>query len=236
MSGFPVRVEGLRKSYGMGAAETHALDQVTFGLDRGSTTAVMGPSGSGKSTLLHLIGAMDRADEGSIMVDDTNVVGLSRAEQVSYRRRIGFVFQQFHLIPALTALENVVSPLLPRHTEFDKFERARTLLAAVRLEGKEQSVPSQLSGGEQQRVAIARALLNGPGLLLADEPTGNLDSQNGSQIMALLLQLRNQHGMTVIVATHDPAVAAQCDTTLRLRDGQLVGDEAASPKPAATSP
>ncbi len=184
----------------------------------------MGPSGSGKSTLLHLIGAMDEADGGTIVVGDYEVTQLARREQPDYRRRIGFVFQRFHLLPALTAIDNVASPLLPYRTEFDKHERARELLAAVGLGGRESALPSELSGGEQQRVAIARALINKPILLLADEPTGNLDSRTGAGIMELLLDLRAQHGMTVIVATHDPVVASACERIIRLRDGRIIDE------------
>jgi putative ABC transport system ATP-binding protein len=155
-------------------------------------------------------------------VGEFAVTSLDRRAQVAYRRTIGFVFQRFHLLPALTALDNVAAPLLPYATEFDKFERAAELLAAVGLEGREESLPSRLSGGEQQRVAIARALINDPQLLLADEPTGNLDSQTGTEIMELLLQLRAQRGMTVIVATHNPLVATRCDRVVRLLDGRVV--------------
>ncbi len=206
-----------------------ALDGVTFTVAAGSLLAVMGPSGSGKSTLLHLIGAMDTADEGRIVVGEYEVTKLARREQPAYRRRIGFVFQRFHLLPALTALDNVAAPLLPFRTEFDKHERARELLAGVGLGGRENSLPSELSGGEQQRVAIARALVNEPILLLADEPTGNLDSQTGAEIMELLLELRERLGMTVIVATHDAVVASACERIIRLRDGRIL-DEIAVPQ------
>jgi putative ABC transport system ATP-binding protein len=222
MSGFAVTVEGLSKRYV--TAYTPALDDVSFALESGSVVAVAGPSGSGKSTLLHLIGAMDDADRGSIRVSDYEVTSLSRTEQVAYRRRIGFVFQRFHLLPALSALDNVAAPLLPRRTAFDKIERARELLQAVGLARKAESVPSRLSGGEQQRVAIARALMNDPGLLLADEPTGNLDSATSSEIIELLLHLREERAMTVLVATHDPVVAARSDRIITLSDGSVVDD------------
>ena len=150
------------------------------------------------------------------------VSALSRREQVDYRRRIGFVFQRFHLLPALSALDNVAAPLLPYRTDFDKHKRARALLAAVGLPGREASLPAELSSGQQQRVAIARALIGEPILLLADEPTGNLDSQTGSEIVELLLQLRDDHGMTVIVATHDPLIASRCDQISRLLDGHIL--------------
>lgn len=223
LRGAAVVVEGVSKRYRAGStAAVSALRGVSFDVAPASICAVMGPSGSGKSTLLHLIGAMDTADRGRIRVGGTNVTSLSRSEQVAYRRRIGFVFQRFHLLSALTALDNVAAPVLPYRTDFDKFARARHLLSAVGLAGKEQSIPSRLSGGEQQRVAIARALINDPILLLADEPTGNLDTTTGSEIISLLLTLREQRGMTIILATHDPVVASRCAQIVLLRDGSVV--------------
>jgi putative ABC transport system ATP-binding protein len=167
---------------------------------------------------------MDVPDEGRIVVHGEDVTRLSPRRQAAYRRTIGFVFQRFHLLPALTALDNVAAPLIPYRTDFDKHERAAQLLAAVGLEGREDSLPSELAGGEQQRVAIARALVNGPRLLLADEPTGNLDSQTGSEIVALLLELRASRGMTVLVATHNPLIASRCDRIVRLLDGRVRDD------------
>jgi putative ABC transport system ATP-binding protein len=174
--------------------------------------------------MLHVIGAMDEPDEGSVQVDGLEVTSLSRNDQASYRRRIGFVFQRFHLLPALTVLDNVIAPVLPYRTDFDRFAKGKKLLAAVGLTGRESSLPSRLSGGEQQRVAIARALINDPGLLLADEPTGNLDSETGGEIVQLILNIRRGRGMTVIVATHDPVVAERCDRVVALRDGRIIGD------------
>ncbi|MHB1242307.1 MAG: ABC transporter ATP-binding protein [Gaiellaceae bacterium] len=198
------------------------MDDVSLSIEPGSVVAVTGPSGSGKSTLLHLVGAMDAADAGTIRVDDVEVTSLRRSAQSDYRKTIGFVFQRFHLLAALTALDNVASPLLPYRTSFDKFERARELLAAVGLAGREDALPSQLSGGEQQRVAIARALINEPKLLLADEPTGNLDTTTGAEIMAVLLSLRDERGMTVILVTHNQSLAARCDRVVRLQDGRVL--------------
>jgi putative ABC transport system ATP-binding protein len=165
---------------------------------------------------------MDVPDEGTIRVGAAEVTTLSRRERVDYRRRIGFVFQSFHLLPALTALDNVAAPLLPYRADFDKHERARELLAAVGLAGREDALPSELSGGQQQRVAIARALVNDPFLLLADEPTGNLDSRTGEELLQLLLGLRAQRGTTVLVATHDPVIASRCDRIVRLQDGRIL--------------
>ncbi len=222
MSGFQVEVCDLHKRY-MTAPDQYldALAGVSLTAPEASVGAVMGPSGSGKSTLLHLIGAMDAADSGSIRVGDIDVTALSRREQTAYRRRIGFVFQRFHLLAALTVADNVSAPVLPHRTTFDKHQRALELLAAVGLEGREQSLPSRLSGGQQQRVAIARALINQPGLLLADEPTGNLDSHTGIDIIDLLVRLRDEHGMTVLIATHDSAVASRCDYMIQLLDGEI---------------
>jgi len=222
--GARVEVDGLARRYATDGNAVAGLDGVSFSVAPSELVAVMGPSGSGKSTLLHLVGAMDTADEGSAVVGDYEVTSLSRREQPGYRRRIGFVFQRFHLLPALTALDNIAAPLLPYRVGFDKHERAAELLAAVGLAGRENAIPSELSGGEQQRVAIARALVNDPMLLLADEPTGNLDSQTGTEIMQLLVELRQLRGMTLIVATHDAVVASACERILRLRDGRIIDD------------
>lgn len=223
--GIDVDVQGVSRRYqSESASPTVALDDVWLHVPTASVVAVTGPSGSGKSTLLHIVGAMDRADGGSVRVGDVEITALSQREQARYRRTIGFVFQRFHLLPALSAADNVAAPVLPRATRFDKFRRARELLMSVGLEGKERSLPAQLSGGEQQRVAIARALINDPGLLLADEPTGNLDSTSSTELMHLLLELREKRRMTMIVATHDPLVASRCDRIVRLQDGRVVDD------------
>jgi putative ABC transport system ATP-binding protein len=223
--GFGVEVSGVSKRYGSDGQVVTALEQIELSVAEGEVVAVAGPSGSGKSTLLHVIGAMDRPDAGSVRVGGREVTTLTRGQQAAYRRTIGFVFQRFHLLPALTLRDNVAVSVLPYRTAYDKFARASELLAAVGLAGRERSLPSRLSGGEQQRVAIARALINEPGLLLADEPTGNLDSATGADIVDLILELRRTRGMTVIVATHDPVVASRCDRVVRLRDGRIVDQE-----------
>jgi putative ABC transport system ATP-binding protein len=222
--GASVELREVSKRYLAGEQEITALDEVTLQFEAGSLAAVMGPSGSGKSTLLHVLGAMDKPDAGAVVVAGSDVAAMSRSELVSYRRRVGFVFQRFHLLPALTALDNVAVPLLPYRTAFDKRERARTLLASVGLAGREDALPSELSGGQQQRVAIARALAVEPFLLLADEPTGNLDSQTGEEVLDLLVQIRRERGTTVVVATHDVVVASRCDRIVRLLDGKVVED------------
>jgi putative ABC transport system ATP-binding protein len=227
LTGVGVALDGVTRKYPIGPGQwVTAIDDIGLEIAPGRVVAVAGPSGSGKSTLLHVIGAMDSPDAGSVLVGDLDVTRLSRRKQADYRRTIGFVFQRFHLLPALTVLDNVVAPLLPYRTPFDKFARARELLEAVGLVERARSLPSRLSGGQQQRVAIARALINNPGLLLADEPTGNLDSSTGAEIMDLLLDLRRDRGMTVIVATHDPVIASRCDRIVRLRDGRVVDDVA----------
>ena len=201
-----------------------ALREVDLDVAAGRAVAVVGASGAGKSTLLHLVGAMDRPDSGEIHVDGRRIDRLGRRELERYRRRVGFVFQRFHLLPTLTVLDNVIAPVLPQRVVFDKRERARELLVSVGLGDRARSLPGALSGGEQQRVAIARALMGKPSLLLADEPTGNLDSVVGGEIVELLLSLRQQYGATLLVASHNPAVAAACDRTVRLHDGRIVAD------------
>jgi putative ABC transport system ATP-binding protein len=224
-AGVALDLRGVRKSYGIAKDRlAHAADDVTLAIPAGAFVALTGASGSGKSTLLHLIGAMERPDAGTIVVGETEITALRRGALAAYRRSVGFVFQRYHLLPALTALDNVIAPVLPYRTDFSKRDRAHELLAAVGLAGRERSLPARMSGGEQQRVAIARALINAPGLLLADEPTGNLDSANASEILQLLGALRAQHQMTVLMATHDQQVAAQAQRLIRLRDGAVVDD------------
>jgi len=228
--GASVTVEGVSKRYRIGETEIVALDGVSLTFPAGAVVGITGPSGSGKSTLLHVTGAMDEPDEGRIVVDGFEVTALDRKAKVDYRRRIGFVFQRFHLLPALSAQDNVAAPLLPfRKLEFDKFEKAKDLLHAVGLGGREDSLPSRLSGGQQQRVAIARALINDPILLLADEPTGNVDSSTAAEIMELLLRLRDERGMTILVATHDPLIASRCDRIVRLLDGRVLDEVEVAP-------
>ncbi|MGW1466823.1 ABC transporter ATP-binding protein [Streptomyces sp. NPDC002308] len=203
-----------------------ALDGVDLEVAAGEVVMLTGPSGAGKSTVLHVTGGMDRPDEGHVEIDGVELVsrGLDR-----HRRRIGFVFQRFHLLPALTALDNVLAPVLPRRVDFDRRARGMELLEAVGLDRRADALPSQLSGGQQQRVALARALVNRPGLLLADEPTGNLDSVIGREIIDLLMSLRERYGMTMLIATHDAEVAANGDRVVRLQDGRIVSDQRVTP-------
>jgi putative ABC transport system ATP-binding protein len=220
-----IELLGISKSYGIGNdQQVRAADDVSLSIGRGAFVALTGASGSGKSTLLHLIGAIERPDSGSILAAGMDVTALRGAALAAYRRTVGFVFQRYNLLPALTALDNVITPLLPYRTTFNKRERGKELLAAVGLAGREQSLPAKMSGGEQQRVAIARGLINTPALLLADEPTGNLDSANAAEILQLLATLREQRDMTIILATHDPQVAAHAERLVRLRDGAVIDD------------
>nr|WP_239127672.1 ABC transporter ATP-binding protein [Asanoa siamensis] len=206
-----------------------AVDGVSLDIEESATVALTGSSGAGKSTLLHLFGALERLDGGTIEVAGHDVGNLSRRGLAAYRRSVGFVFQRFHLLSALTAVDNVAAPVLPFRTGYDPRARARELLELVGLADRADALPSRLSGGQQQRVAIARALINRPRLLLADEPTGNLDSRTSASIMDLLLRLRDECHTTVVIATHDPIIAARCDVVHRLCDGQLERAEPPSP-------
>lgn len=219
-----LKVSNLQKRFKSGDGVVTPVKDVSFALETGSFAAIIGKSGSGKSTLLALLGALDRPTEGSIEVDDVNIAKLSDKRLTAYRRAdIGFVFQQYNLVPNLTALENVMLPM-----EFAKVsgavrrERAVKLLEQVGLEGAKQSRrPTRLSGGEQQRVAIARALANKPKLILADEPTGNLDTQTGERIFKLLHDLTRTENVTIVTVTHDLSIAGKTDKTFRLSDGVL---------------
>ena len=220
-----LELRGVTKRYGTGqGGQVTAADDVTFTVEAGAFVALTGASGSGKSTLLHMIGALERPDSGVIISNGTEVTALRGAAQADYRRTVGFVFQRYNLLPALTALDNIIAPVLPYRTSWDKRERARQLLAAVGLAGRERSLPSRMSGGEQQRIAIARALINTPALLLADEPTGNLDSGTATDILDLLARLRAEHHMTILLASHDPQIAARSERLIRLRDGAVIDD------------
>jgi putative ABC transport system ATP-binding protein len=222
-SGLPVSLSEVSKAYRTGlGTPVCALDDITLEVAAGQIVAVSGPSGSGKSTLLHVVGGMDRPDRGSIRVGEQEITSLGDTQRAAYRRQVGFVFQRFHLLPALTSLDNVLAPVMPYRVDFNKAGRARDLLAAVGLAERGNDLPSHLSGGEQQRVAIARALVNRPGIVLADEPTGNLDTANGAMVMDLLLRLRGEYGFTLMIATHDPNLSSRCQRSIHLTDGHLV--------------
>jgi putative ABC transport system ATP-binding protein len=219
-----VRVENLRHSYGTGAVAVHALRGASFELRRGELVALKGRSGSGKTTLLHLIGGLDRPDRGRVLIDGTDLSALGENALLELRRdRIGYIFQSFGLIPILTAAENVGVPLrLRRADPREREERVALLLALVGLADHGDQRPAELSGGQQQRVSIARALANHPALLLADEPTGQLDAQTGLAVMELLRAVVASEGVTALVATHDPQLLGLADRVLELSDGEVV--------------
>jgi len=220
VSGAEVDVRQVRKSFEGG--RIRALEDVSLHLEPGELVALTGPSGCGKSTLLNLIGALDRPDGGEIHVAGEDVTRLDDPSR--YRAdTVGFVFQGHNLIPTLTAVENVQVPMLGKRRRADRERRARELLDEVGLTERADNYPPTLSGGERQRVAIARALANGPRLLLADEPTGSLDSETGAQILDLLHRVRDEHGMTILLVTNDDGVARQAERVLRIRDGVLDG-------------
>ncbi|WP_381793426.1 ABC transporter ATP-binding protein [Streptomyces niveus] len=219
-----VRVTGLHRSYGTGAAAVHALRGVSFTVPRGELIALKGRSGSGKTTLLNLVGGLDTPDDGQITVDGTDLATLGESGLLEMRRdRIGFIFQSFGLIPILTAAENVGVPLrLRRADPREREERVALLLALVGLGDHAAQRPGELSGGQQQRVAIARALANRPALLIADEPTGQLDAETGLAVMELLRAVVRSEGVTALVATHDAQLLGLADRVLELADGHLV--------------
>ncbi len=230
MSDAPVVLEGigLSRRFASGDAWLHVLRGVDLTVRRAEKVAIVGPSGSGKSTLLHCLGALDRPDEGTVRIRDVDVSRRSDRELALLRNReIGFVFQFHHLLPDFTALENVMLPLLIHgRPRAEAVPRAAAALAEVGLDARAHHEPGALSGGEQQRVAVARALVNDPAVILADEPSGNLDPLTGSSLHALLDRLRRQRGATFVIATHDPELARGADRILMLRDGALVPVEA----------
>lgn len=218
-----IEVVDLIKTYA--GRERPALGGVSFTVPRGQSVALMGASGSGKSTLLSLLGGLDAATSGTVTIRGMPLAGASDGQLTRLRRDVlGFVFQQFHLIPTLTALENVIAPMVGVVPRKQRGDKARQALTAVGLAGKEHQLPATLSGGEQQRVAIARALVLEPGVLLADEPTGNLDSATGTEVLALLKEIRSRISLTTVMATHDPFVAVKADRVIVLKDGLLVAD------------
>ena len=220
-----LQVEQLTKVYGSGDAAVRALDGVSLTVERGEFVAVMGASGSGKSTLLHLLGGVDKPTSGRITLDGVPLYDQKDEELTVFRRRqIGLVYQFYNLVPLLTVEENLTLPLLLDGRTADP-ARVLDLLARLGLEGKRRAFPAQLSGGQQQRVAIARALITHPALLLADEPTGNLDSAASESVMRMLVQLNETTGQTIVMITHDEALALQAKRILRLRDGRIVKDE-----------
>jgi putative ABC transport system ATP-binding protein len=231
-----IEVEGLGKTYQTGEVAVEALRGVSVAIEAGEFVAVMGPSGSGKSTFMHILGCLDKATTGIYRLDGHSVGEMSRDELAELRnKKLGFVFQTFNLLPRTSALENVELPLLYNGaTAKERHARARTRLQQVGLQGREHHHPNQLSGGQQQRVAIARALINDPPILLADEPTGNLDSRTSVEIMGIFQRLNRENGITVILVTHEADVAAYTSRMIHFRDGRIVKDErVAAPRDAA---
>ncbi|MDD3581640.1 MAG: ABC transporter ATP-binding protein [Desulfobacca sp.] len=227
-----IRLHQVAKTYSRGAHTITALRDIDLEVEKGEFLSIMGPSGSGKSSLMHILGCLDTPSQGRFYLEGVDVSSLDRDALAQIRNeKIGFVFQQFYLLPRLSALENVEMPLLyTRLAASWRPVRARQALAQVGLAGREEHLPSELSGGEQQRVAIARALINNPVLLLADEPTGNLDTATGLEIMALFQHLNQEQGLTIILVTHDPDIAAFTSRLVMLRDGLMISDR---PNPAA---
>ncbi|WP_065571609.1 ABC transporter ATP-binding protein [Microbacterium oleivorans] len=226
--GLAARVQNLTKTYGGGENAVRALDDVTVGIRRGEFTAIMGPSGSGKSTLMHIMAGLDAPASGSVWIGDTEITGLSDVElTILRRRRVGFVFQSFNLVPTLDAIGNITLP-------FDLDGRRPTSQERTRIDGLVETLglgprlrhrPHQLSGGQQQRVAIARALATAPDLVFADEPTGNLDSRSGREVLSLLAAASREHGQSIAMVTHDPVAASYADRVLFLGDGRIVADK-----------
>jgi putative ABC transport system ATP-binding protein len=217
-----IRVTDLKKIYKMGTVEVKALAGVSFTIRRGEVVAIMGPSGSGKSTLMNTLGCLDHPTSGSYILDGHEVAQLDDDELAVIRnRKVGFVFQSFNLLPRQTALANVELPMRYAGVTTERVARAKAALESVGLGERIYHKPTELSGGQQQRVAVARALVNHPAILMADEPTGNLDTKAGKEIMDLLLSLNETSGTTLIIVTHDPAIAAQTQRVIRLRDGLI---------------
>lgn len=220
-----VKVENLTKIYGKGDTEVRALDNVSFSIPQGQFVAIVGPSGSGKSTLLHILGGVDTPTSGSVQIGGTDISKLDETALAIFRRRqIGLIYQFYNLLPILTVEENLTLPLLLDGRKPDK-QQIRSLVATLGLSERLGHLPNQLSGGQQQRVSIGRALVNNPALVLADEPTGNLDSENSREIIALLRRFNRESNQTVVIITHDERIALSADRIISVEDGKIVRDE-----------
>lgn len=220
-----LEVTNLCKTYGKGDTMVKALDNVSFSVEKGEFLAIIGPSGSGKSTLLHILGGIDVPTSGSVVINQTDISNLDETALAIFRRRqIGLIYQFYNLIPILTVQENLTLPLLLDGRKPDK-KQIDTLVKRLGLENRLDHLPNQLSGGQQQRVSIGRALVNNPALMLADEPTGNLDSENSKEIISLLRQFNKEFNQTVIIITHDEKIANSADRVITIEDGKITGDE-----------
>ena len=220
-----LRVENLTKIYGKGENEVRALDGVSFSVEKGEFVAVIGPSGSGKSTLLHILGGVDRPTSGRVLMDGKDVYAQNEEQLAIFRRRqVGLIYQFYNLIPVLNVTENITLPVLMDGQKVNR-DRLKELMTTLGLNGRENHLPNQLSGGQQQRVSIGRALMNAPAVVLADEPTGNLDSKNSKEIIDLLKISNEKYGQTLIVITHDESIALQADRIISIDDGKITRDE-----------
>ena len=220
-----LRVENLTKIYGKGENEVRALDDVSFSVNKGEFIAVIGPSGSGKSTLLHMLGGVDRPTSGRVLMDGKDVYAQNEEQLAIFRRRqVGLIYQFYNLIPVLNVTENITLPVLMDGQKVNS-DRLKELITTLKLDGRENHLPNQLSGGQQQRVSIGRALMNAPAVVLADEPTGNLDSKNSKEIVDLLKISNEKYGQTLIVITHDESIALQADRIISIDDGKITRDE-----------
>ncbi len=220
-----LRVENLTKVYGKGENEVRALDGVSFSVEKGEFVAVIGPSGSGKSTLLHILGGVDRPTSGRVLMDGKDVYAQNEEQLAIFRRRqVGLIYQFYNLIPVLNVTENITLPVLMDGQKVNR-DRLKELITTLGLNGRENHLPNQLSGGQQQRVSIGRALMNAPAVVLADEPTGNLDSKNSREIVDLLKISNEKYGQTLIVITHDESIALQADRIISIDDGKITRDE-----------
>ena len=220
-----LRVEHLSKIYGQGENEVRALDDVSFSVEKGQFVAIIGPSGSGKSTLLHILGGVDRPTGGKVYLEDQDVFAQNEDQLAIFRRRqVGLIYQFYNLIPVLNVTENITLPVLMDGRKVNQ-ARLKELMTTLNLNGREKHRPNQLSGGQQQRVSIGRALMNSPAVVLADEPTGNLDSKNSQEIVELLKLSNKQYGQTLIVITHDENIALQADRIITIEDGKITRGE-----------
>ena len=220
-----IQVENLCKTYGEGENQVKALDHVSFSVEKGEFIAITGPSGSGKSTLLHILGGVDTPSEGKVYVDGIDVYAQNEEKLAIFRRReVGLIYQFYNLIPVFDVVENMTLPVLMDHRKVNE-ERLKELIQLLGLKGREKHLPNQLSGGQQQRVSIGRALMNAPAVVLADEPTGTLDSKNSQEILELLRTSNERYHQTLIVITHDENVALQAKRIISIEDGQIVRDE-----------